>query len=140
MPYLASPGLSMISVPRENTPPGLYRQEMTSGIPAASFRKSICVMSSRLMVAPNFFASTNSSAGVSLEENMISLPPKPQRSDIISSVSEEQSVPQPSSFKIFKIVGLGVAFTAKYSLNPLFQENALFKFRAVSRIPFSSYK
>ena len=33
---------------------------------------------------------------------------------------------------------MGVAFTAKYSLNPLFQENASFNFRAFSRIPFSS--
>ena len=60
-------------------------------------------------------ANSNSQAGVSLEENMISLPVKPQRSDIISSVREEQSVPQPSSRRIFKMVGLGVAFTAKYS-------------------------
>ena len=48
-----------------------------------------------------------------LEENMISLPSNPQRSDIISSVKDEQSVPHPSSFKIFKIVGFGVAFTAE---------------------------
>ena len=82
----------------------------------------------------------NSSAGVSLEENMISLPSNPQRSDIISSVKDEQSVPHPSSLKIFKIVGFGVAFTAKYSLNPLFHENALYNPLAVSRIPFSSYK
>ena len=38
-----------------------------------------------------------SSAGVSFEENMISVPEKPQASDIISSVREEQSTPQPSS-------------------------------------------
>ena len=67
------------------------------------------------MVAPSLAARANSSAGVSLEENMISSPAKPQRSDIISSVREEQSVPQPSSFRIFKIWGLGVAFTAKNS-------------------------
>ena len=53
---------------------------------------------------------------------------------------EEQSTPQPSSFKIFRMAGVGVAFTAKYSRNPLFQENALYRFRAVSRIPFSSYR
>ena len=47
---------------------------------------------------------------------MISGPEKPQASDIISSVREEQSVPQPSSFKICRIKGLGVALTAKYSL------------------------
>ena len=97
-------------------------------------------MSSKLIVAPNCFARINSSAGVSLEENMISLPSNPQRSDIISSVKDEQSVPHPSSLKIFKIVGFGVAFTAKYSLNPLFHENALYNPLAVSRIPFSSYK
>ena len=97
-------------------------------------------MSSKLIVAPNCFAKINSSAGVSLEENMISLPSNPQRSDIISSVKDEQSVPHPSSFKIFKIVGFGVAFTAKYSLNPLFHENAFFKRSAFARIPFSSYR
>ena len=84
--------------------------------PMVSFRKSMWVMSSRLMVAPSWAARANSSAGVSLEENMISPPWKPQRSDIISSHREEQSTPQPSSFKIFKIWGLGVAFTAKNSL------------------------
>ena len=73
-------------------------------------------MSSRLMVAPSFSARTNSSAGVSLEENMISPPRKPQRSDIISSHREEQSTPQPSSRRIFRIWGFGVAFTAKYSV------------------------
>ena len=41
---------------------------------------------------------------------------------IISSVSEEQSTPHPSFFKISITNGFGVAFTAKYSLNPLFQE------------------
>ena len=73
-------------------------------------------MSSRLMVAPSLAASTNSSAGVSLEENMMSSPWNPHRSDIISSHREEQSTPQPSSFRIFRIWGLGVAFTAKNSL------------------------
>ena len=52
-------------------------------------------------------------------------PLNPILSDIISSVSDEQSVPQPSSLRILSIVGFGVAFTAKYSLNPLFHENAL---------------
>ena len=74
------------------------------------------VMSSRLMVAPSLAAIWNSSAGVSLEENMICPPENPQRSDIISSVREEQSTPHPSSFRIFRIWGLGVAFTAKYSV------------------------
>ena len=106
----------------------------------ASSRNGICVMSSRLMVAPILSAMTNSSAGVSLEENIISLPLKPQASLIISSVREEQSVPQPSSFRICRIFGVGVALTAKYSRNPLFQENASYSLRAFSRIPFSSYK
>ena len=70
------------------------------------------------MVAPSSSASTNSSAGVSLDENMIISPPKPQRSLIMSSVSEEQSTPQPSSFRIFRMRGVGVAFTAKYSRKP----------------------
>ncbi len=55
---------------------------------------------------------------------MISCPRKPQASDISSSVREEQSVPQPSSFRIFRILGFGVAFTAKYSRKPSFQEKA----------------
>ena len=109
----------------ENFPPGLNLQQIFSGIPADFSRKSMCVKSSRLMVAFSFFASTNSSAGVSLDENMISSPLNPILSDIISSVSDEQSVPQPSSLRILSIVGFGVAFTAKYSLNPLFHENAL---------------
>ena len=93
------------------------------------------------MIAPNFFARTNSSAGVSFDENMIESPSaNPQRSLIINSVKEEQSVPHPSSFKILRIAGVGVAFTAKYSLNPSFHENALYKSRAVCLIPFSSYK
>ena len=58
----------------------------------------------------------------------------------INSVKEEQSVPHPSSCKILRIAGVGVAFTAKYSLNPSFHENALYKSRAVCLIPFSSYK
>lgn len=53
-----------------------------------------------------------------IDENMISSPVNPSLSDIISSVSDEQSVPHPSSFKIRRIVGFGVAFTAKNSLNP----------------------
>ena len=37
----------------------------------------------------------------------------------INSVYDEQSHPQPYSCKIFIKKGFGVAFTAKYSLNPL---------------------
>ncbi|MCW6179489.1 ABC transporter permease subunit [Klebsiella pneumoniae] len=41
-----------------------------------------------------------------------------------SSVSVAQSTPHPSSFKILRIAGLGVAFTAKNSLKPGFHEKA----------------
>ena len=44
------------------------------------------------------------------------------------------------SFKMFKINGFGVAFTAKYSRKPGFHANASFTASAFSRIPFSSYK
>ena len=95
-------------------------------------------MSSRLIIAPSSLAFTYSSAGVTFEENIMFSPVIPQASLIISSVREEQSVPKPSSLKISKIYGLGVAFTAKYSLKPLFQLNAFLRFLAFSRIPFSS--
>ena len=90
------------------------------------------------MRAPISWALAKSSAGVLLEENMTSSPSKPTAFASISSVSEEQSAPQPSSFRILRIKGLGVAFTAKYSLNPGFQENALRSARAVLRMPASS--
>ena len=54
----------MIVVEIEKVPPGLYLQQIFSGIPAVFSRKSICVKSSRLIVAPSFLARTNSSAGV----------------------------------------------------------------------------
>jgi len=69
---------------------------------------------------------------------MISLPVKPQASLSISSVREEQSTPQPSSFRICRMMGLGSALTAKYSRKPLFQLKALLMRRAFSRMPFSS--
>ena len=69
---------------------------------------------------------------------MISRPRKPQRRTSISSTRLEQSTPQPSSPSSFKMPGVGVAFTAKYSLNPLFQAKAAFIRRAFSRIPRSS--
>ena len=53
----------------------------------------------------------------------------------ISSVREEQSQPQPYSLKMSIKNGLGVAFTAKNSLYPLFQENASFKAFALALIP-----
>ena len=79
-----------------------------------------------------------SSTGVWLEENMMSLPLKPHTSLSISSVREEQSTPQPSSFRIWRMTGFGRALTAKYSRKPLFQLNALLMRRAFSRMPFSS--
>ena len=50
-----------------------------------------------------------------VEENMISSPENPHRSLISSSVREEQSTLQPSSRRIFRMPGVGVALTAKYS-------------------------
>ena len=61
--------MSMIPFDSVNTPPGLYLQLIVSGIcPIVSSKKSICVKSSRLMIAPSLSAYANSSAGVSLEE------------------------------------------------------------------------
>ena len=90
------------------------------------------------MKAPSRSASRYSSARVLLEENMISSPRKPHFSASISSVRLEQSAPQPSSRRSFKMAGVGVAFTAKYSLNPPFQAKAAFTARAFSRMPLSS--
>ena len=69
---------------------------------------------------------------------MISCPRNPHFSASISSVRLEQSAPQPSSFRIFKIAGVGVAFTAKYSRKDGAQAKALFSCRAFRRIPASS--
>ena len=45
----------MIPFDSVNTPPGLYLQLIVSGIcPIVFSRKSICVISSRLMIAPNY--------------------------------------------------------------------------------------
>ena len=139
IPYLESPGLSMMPLLNVNTPPGLYLQLIVSGsLPRICSTKSICVMSSRLIIAPSFAARAYSSSGVSLEENIISSPLAPIASQSISSVSEEQSQPQPYSRKMSTKNGFGVALIAKYSRNPGFQENASFTLFAFSRIPFSS--
>ena len=90
------------------------------------------------MVAPNLAAYSNSSAGVALEENIISLPVMPIALLNINSVLEEQSHPKPYSFKILIKKGLGFAFTEKYSLNPLFHAKASFIACALALIPFSS--
>ena len=65
-------------------------------------------------------------------------PLTPTRSESISSAALEQSMPQPSSAKIFRIAGVGVAFTAKYSRNPGFQAKAALRRRALARMPASS--
>ena len=107
-------------------PPGLYLQDIFSGsLPSVFSTISMWVMSSRLIIAPSSFAYSNSSEGVSLEENIIASPVAPIAFESISSVFEEQSQPQPYSRKISIKNGLGVAFTAKYSRKPLFHENAL---------------
>ncbi len=79
-----------------NTPPGLYRQHMVFGksFPMMDSRKAMWVMSSRLMIAPSFFARANSSAGVSLDENMMCAPSAPTASESRSSAFEEQSKPK----------------------------------------------
>jgi hypothetical protein len=48
-------------------------------------------------------------------------------------------VPQSYSLSIDNIKGLGLAFTAKYSRNPLFQENAFLTDSAFALVPFASY-
>jgi len=92
------------------------------------------------MVTPSLRASAKSSRGVVLDENMISPPVNPTTSDIINSVRDEQSTPQPSSLTMRRIEGFGVAFTAKYSRNPGFHENARCNRRRFSLMPFSSYR
>ncbi len=138
-PYFASPGLSIIPLAISNVPPGLYLQLIVSGIPVSLSKNSMWVKSSRFIVPLSSAALINSSAGVALEENIISSPEYPKAWAKISSVKDEQSTPHPSSFRIDIIYGLGFAFTAKYSLNPLFHEKASFNFLAFSLIPFSSY-
>ena len=51
-----------------------------------------------------------------MDVNMMSSPVMPHFSQSMSSVMDEQSMPQPSECSIFIMVGLGVAFTAKCSL------------------------
>ena len=89
-------------------------------------------------MAFNWRAFGNSIAGVSFEENMISLPTIPTFSDSSNSGSELQSVPKPSLLRTFSMKGFGVALTAKYSLKPSFHSKAWSKSRAFSLIAFSS--
>ena len=90
------------------------------------------------MIAPSALAFAYSSTGVSFDVNMIPSPVTPISCDSSSSGSELQSVPKPSSFRIFMMKGLGQALTAKYSLKPAFQANAAFSLRALIRMPLSS--
>jgi hypothetical protein len=90
------------------------------------------------MIAPSRLACWNSAAGVSFDENMIASPAIPAFAASKSSGSELQSAPSPSARKIFRMYGLGVALTAKYSLNPATQPNARWSARALARIARSS--
>ena len=139
-PYFASPGFPMIVFPMENDPPGLYRMQTHSGMPPWVRSSSMSVISSRLINAPSSLACVNSSGGMAFADRIISSPEKPQAFARISSVAEEQSSPQPSSFRIRRIAGFGSALTAKYSLKSRHQANALFSSRARLRIPASSYR
>ncbi len=96
------------------------------------------LMSSRLMMAPSRRASRNSSAGVSLEVNMMSSPvmPDPFRQQQLGQGM--QSAPKPSSFRISRMYGFGRALTAKYLLKPSKTENARLSSRAFSRMARSS--
>ena len=92
------------------------------------------------MVAPSSLASAKSAAGVLLDENMMSDPVMPSERAIISSVSLEQSAPHPYSRKMEISRGLGLAFTAKYSLNPGFHAKASRMASIFLRMPASSYR
>ena len=78
--------------------------------------------------------------GVSLDENMMRSPSSPRTSASMSSVSLEQSTPQPYSARMEMSAGLGVALTAKYSRKPGFHEKAASSRSALARIPASSYR
>ena len=87
MPYLESPGLSMMPLASWNRPPGLKRQLTVSGMGPATFsKKSMWLMSSKFTRAPSSRALAKSAAGVSFEENMICWPVMPRAWAIWSSV------------------------------------------------------
>ena len=87
MPYLESPGLSMMPLARRKSPPGLKRQLATGPTgPASSSKNGMCEMSSKFTMAPSSRARRKSSAGVSLDENMIFSPGTPRARAMRSSV------------------------------------------------------
>ena len=87
MPYLESPGLSIMPLESWNRPPGLKRQLTVLGMgPATRSKNSIWLMSSKLTMAPSLSARAKSAAGVSLDENMMSWPVMPSERAIMSSV------------------------------------------------------
>ena len=137
MPNLESYWWPMMSLVLAKVP-GLKRQQTVSGMPQARSRTSIWVMSSRLMMAPAALAMRYSSSRVSLEENMMSRPRMPQRWLISTSGALAQSQPQPRECSRRRIAGVGVALTAKYSLNPGFQEKALYRSVTHFLMPASS--
>ena len=130
----------MIVLPMENSPPGLYRRQMVSGMPPCVRSRPMSEISSRFTKAPSARACASSSGGMAFADRITSSPPKPQAFASISSVADEQSSPQPSSFRIRRMVGFGSAFTAKYSRKSLHQLNASFSARALFRSPVSSYR
>ena len=68
----------------------------------------------------------------------MSCPVIPTFSQRSNSAKEEQSAPTPNFCNTRIIYGFGVAFTAKYCLNPLFQENAEINLFILLTMPSSS--
>ena len=95
-------------------------------------------MSSRFIMFPCLYARRYSEAGVSFDVKITLSPFIPESSESISSGALEQSAPQPSSERIFKIYGLGHAFTAKCSRNFGKMLNAFVNSLMFSLIAFSS--
>ena len=124
-PVLGLLGLADDEVPLAKRSRGCSGRTGDPGNPAVFWRKSMCVMSSRLMMAPSCRAFTYSADGVSLDVNMICSPVMPTFSDMTSSAIELQSAPNPSSFMMARMCGFGHAFTAKCSRNPSAQAKRL---------------
>ena len=139
MPNFDSDGLPMMPLADSKVPPGLSRQQTVSGRhPRLRSRQSTMSRPSRFTIAPIPWAMRYVSSGVSLEESITRRPLTPHASAITSSVEVAQSQPQPMSARRRSIAGVGVAFTAKYSRKPWFQENASRSARTRDRIVRSS--